>query len=63
MIPIRNIWVLMLYACELTPELLRSNKNYDNEERDNIPNLVAEFLVTMIKKASEKFKFRVSGKG
>ena len=54
MIPIRNIWVLMLYACELTPELLRSNKNYDNEERDNIPNLVAEFLVTMIKKRLQR---------
>jgi len=53
MIPIRNIWLLMLYACELHPELVRTNKKYD-DDRDDIPNLIAEFLEMMITKRIQR---------
>lgn len=42
-IPIRNIWLLMLYASDLYRELEQSNKSVE-ENPDDIPDLVAEIL-------------------
>lgn len=53
MIPIRNLWLLMLYAGELAPILKKFNKGFD-EDRDNLPNLIAEFLCFTVEKRLQK---------
>ena len=53
MIPIRNIWLLMLYAEEFKPELEKANKGYD-EDRDDIPNMIAEFLAKIVEKRLQR---------
>ena len=43
-IPVRNVWLLMLYASRLYQEL-PSRRRYGAEENpDDIPDLVAEIL-------------------
>lgn len=49
-IPIRNLWLLMLYASRLYREV-SSNRRYAVEENpDDIPNLVAEVLVRAVER-------------
>ena len=49
-IPVRNIWLLMLYASQLYREL-PSRLTYDAEENpDDIPNLVAEILTRAVER-------------
>ena len=43
-IPVRNIWLLMLYASDLYRELPRSKSVDVEEDPDELPNLVAELL-------------------
>jgi 5-methylcytosine-specific restriction enzyme subunit McrC len=43
----------MLYAGDLAPILNRSNKGYD-EDRDNLPNLIAEFLSFIVEKRLQR---------
>ena len=49
-IPVRNIWLLMLYASRLYREL-PSRLRYDAEENpDDLPNLVAEILTRAVER-------------
>ena len=49
-IPVRNIWLLMLYASQLYREL-PIRRRYDAEENpDDIPNLVAEILTRAVER-------------
>lgn len=49
-IPIRNIWLLMLYASRFYQQL-PSRRRYEAEENpDNIPNLVAEILAHAVER-------------
>ena len=49
-IPVRNIWLLMLYASRLFREI-PSNRRYAVEENpDDIPNLVAEILTRAVER-------------
>jgi len=43
-IPVRNIWLLMLYASDLFRELGSSKIDFE-ENPDDIPDLIAEFLI------------------
>ena len=43
-IPVRNLWLLMLYASELFRHIDRSKKISIEENPDYIPDLVAEIL-------------------
>lgn len=43
-IPVRNLWLLMLYASDLFRELEKTKKVAVEDNPDNIPNLVAEML-------------------
>jgi len=45
-IPVRNLWVLMLYASEF--RALEHSKTAIEDNPDEIPNLVAEFLVHIV---------------
>ena len=49
-IPVRNIWLLMMYASRLFREI-PSNRRYAAEENpDDIPNLVAEILTRAVER-------------
>lgn len=48
MIPIRNIWLLMLYASELSEVLNKIDSNLE-EGRDDLHNLIADFLATLVR--------------
>lgn len=43
-IPVRNLWLLMLYASDLFKELNNTAKHAIEDNPDDIPNLVAEML-------------------
>ncbi len=43
-IPVRNIWLLMLYASELFRELGTGKIDFEKNP-DDIPDLIAEFLI------------------
>ena len=45
-IPVRNLWLLMLYASEF--KMLEQRKTDIEDNPDEIPNLVAEFLVHIV---------------
>lgn len=47
-VPVRNIWLLMLYASELYRELPHSRSIAAEEAPDDIPNLVAEILTRAV---------------
>jgi len=53
MIPIRNIWLLMLYASELT-EILNKTDSSVEEGRDDLHNLIAEFLANLVEKRLQR---------
>ena len=48
-IPVRNLWLLMLYASELFRELAPKNISIEDDEED-LPDLVAEVLSNAIEK-------------
>ena len=47
-IPVRNIWLLMLYASRLYRELPDSRRVAVEDAPDDIPNLVAEILTRAV---------------
>ena len=44
-IPVRNIWLLMLYASDLYQELPQEQRVAIEDAPDDLPNLVAEILI------------------
>ena len=48
-IPVRNLWLLMLYASELFRHLDRDKIDVENNP-DDIPDLIAEFLVRVVER-------------
>jgi 5-methylcytosine-specific restriction enzyme subunit McrC len=48
-IPVRNLWLLMLYASELFRHIDRSKIAVENNP-DDIPDLIAEFLVRVVER-------------
>jgi len=53
MIPIRNIWLLMLYASEL-PEVMNKVDSSLDHDRDDFHNLIAEYLVSLVEKRLQR---------
>lgn len=49
-IPVRNIWLLMLYASELFRQLNRGRRVAIEEHPDDIPDLVAEVLAHLVER-------------
>ena len=49
-IPVRNIWLLMLYASDLYRELPTSRRTDVEDAPDDIPNLVAELLTHAVER-------------
>ena len=49
-IPVRNIWLLMLYASRLFRDLPASRRYAVEENPDDIPNLVAEILASAVER-------------
>ena len=49
-IPVRNLWLLMLYASRLYREIPESRRRATEENPDDIPNLVAEILVHAVQR-------------
>ncbi len=49
-IPIKNIWLLMLYASELYRELPRARSVDVEDDPDDLPNLVAEILTHAVER-------------
>ncbi len=49
-IPVRNVWLLMLYASRLYREIPGSRRYAVEENPDDIPNLVAEILVHAVQR-------------
>ena len=49
-IPIRNLWLLMLYASKLYREIPSSRRYAVEENPDDIPNLVAEILARAVER-------------
>ena len=49
-IPVRNLWLLMLYASRLYRELPSSSRFAAEENPDDIPNLVAEILTRAVER-------------
>ena len=49
-IPVRNIWLLLLYASQLYRELPSSRRVDLEEAPDHIPNLVAEILTNAVER-------------
>ena len=49
-IPVRNIWLLMLYASELYRELPQARSVAVEEDPDDLPNLVAELLTRAVER-------------
>ena len=49
-IPIRNLWLLMLYASELFRQVHRGRKNAVEDNPDDIPDLVAEILAHAVER-------------
>ena len=49
-IPVRNLWLLMLYASKLYREVPSSCRYAVEESPDDIPNLVAEVLVNAVER-------------
>ena len=49
-IPVRNIWLLMLYASHLFRDLPASRRYAVEENPDDIPNLVAEILARAVER-------------
>lgn len=47
-IPVRNLWLLMLYASDLFRQLDRASQVSVEENPDDIPDLVAEILSTQV---------------
>ncbi len=47
-IPVRNLWLLMLYASDLFRQLDQASQVSVEENPDNIPDLVAEILSTQV---------------
>jgi 5-methylcytosine-specific restriction enzyme subunit McrC len=48
-IPVRNLWLLMLYASELFRHIDRDKIDVENNP-DDIPDLIAEFLVRVVER-------------
>ena len=49
-IPVRNIWLLMLYASDLFREILPQRRASIEENPDDIPDLVAEILTHAVER-------------
>ena len=49
-IPVRNLWLLMLYASQLFREIPGSRRYATEENPDDIPDLVAEILVRAVQR-------------
>ena len=49
-IPVRNIWLLMLYASDLYRELPQARSVAVEEDPDDLPNLVAELLTHAVER-------------
>ena len=49
-IPVRNLWLLMLYASELYRELPRSRIGGYEDNPDDLPNLLAEILTRAVER-------------
>ena len=49
-IPVRNIWLLMLYASELYRELPPAQSVRVEDDPDELPNLVAELLTHAVER-------------
>ena len=49
-IPVRNLWLLMLYASRLFRELPSTRRSAAEENPDDIPNLVAEILTRAVER-------------
>ena len=49
-IPVRNIWLLMLYASDLFREISQHCRNNMEENPDDIPDLVAEILIHSVER-------------
>lgn len=49
-IPVRNVWLLMLYASHLFREIPGSRRYATEENPDDIPDLVAEILVRAVQR-------------
>ena len=47
-IPVRNIWLLLLYASSLYKDLMNSKRVAIEENPDDIPNLIAEILAHQV---------------
>ena len=63
-IPVRNIWLLMLYASRPLRYLNSSEKKNVEENPDDIPDLVAEILVSEVTQRMKRnlsFAYRKAG--
>ena len=49
-IPVRNIWLLMLYASDLYRELPQARKVAVEDDPDELPKLVAELLTRAVER-------------
>ena len=49
-IPVRNLWLLMLYASDLVRQLDTSEKRSFEDNPDDLPDLVAEILVLAVER-------------
>ena len=49
-IPVRNLWLLMLYASDYYRQLDSSGRRSIEENPDNLPNLVAEILIRQVER-------------
>ena len=49
-IPVRNVWLLMLYASDLYRELPRSESVAVEDDPDELPNLIAEILTHAVER-------------
>ena len=49
-IPVRNVWLLMLYESDLYRELPRAESVDLEEDPDNLPNIIAELLIHAVER-------------
>jgi len=53
-IPVRNLWLLMLYASDLFRDLEKAKKVAVEDNPDDIPNLVAEMLCRQVERRIQR---------
>lgn len=53
-IPVRNVWLLLLYASELFRQIQRAKRNAIEDNPDDIPDLVAEILARAVERRLQR---------